>query len=347
VNESAWTSPGGPGRYGGRPGTNQAAAAADDTGHPARRGPRPRWRSSSSSSTAGSSSPPAARRRRTDAAADSAPARPRPRLRRQAPHRRRRLSRPPWRGQRRISACRTRCCIAVGERVARHPQQQQTATGPPASPALAGQVNSNGQRFNWYGEACSGPLPQHTATTASPTWSRPPMNLPRDRRPLYGALATPHSWRHAVSVSGHPGWEIKYLRTYPDAAGQGPGVEQRGRRDRAGRPGQRASAVGVPRLGSQQPNVAPWMPCRVLTLTLPSSRQPADYHQPAAQRRRRGGGNGGAAGVPRPRGTPPQPAKLRKFGLAVDHTAKPKRSSCYELTGSPVDSSMAGLASER
>jgi hypothetical protein len=89
---------------------------------------------------------------------------------------------------------------------------------------LAGQVNSNGQQVNWYGEACSGPLPQQYGYKSVADLQPAAMNLLNAiDGPYYGALNHSRTQLAStpVSVSGHPGWEIKYLMTYPDAASQG------------------------------------------------------------------------------------------------------------------------------
>jgi len=101
---------------------------------------------------------------------------------------------------------------------------QQTATWTAGESALAGQVNSNGQQVNWYGEACSGPLPQQYGYNGVADLEPAAMNLLNAiDGPYYGALNHSRTQLAStpVSVSGHPGWEIKYLMTYPDAASQG------------------------------------------------------------------------------------------------------------------------------
>jgi Protein of unknown function (DUF2510) len=88
--------------------------------------------------------------------------------------------------------------------------------------AIAGQIN-NGQT-TWYGVACSGPLPsqygyngvadlQNTATNLANTFNGG----------YYSGLQ--HNFQQEVSqpmqVSGHAGWEIKFLVTYTNPQGQG------------------------------------------------------------------------------------------------------------------------------
>ena len=101
---------------------------------------------------------------------------------------------------------------------------QQTATWTAGESALAGQVSSNGQQVNWYAEACSGPLPQQYGYNGVADLDAAAMNLLNAiDGPYYGALNHSRTQLAStpVSISGHPGWEIKYLMTYPDAASQG------------------------------------------------------------------------------------------------------------------------------
>jgi hypothetical protein len=101
---------------------------------------------------------------------------------------------------------------------------QQTATWTAGESALAGQVSSNGQQVNWYAEACSGPLPQNYGYNGVADLDPAAMNLLNAiDGPYYGALNHSRTQLAStpVSISGHPGWEIKYLMTYPDAASQG------------------------------------------------------------------------------------------------------------------------------
>lgn len=88
--------------------------------------------------------------------------------------------------------------------------------------AIAGQVN--GGQTTWYGEACSGPLPQQygyggvstlesTATNVASTFANAYYNT------LAHTVTTQVS--QPVQVSGHAGWEVKFLVSYTDTAGQG------------------------------------------------------------------------------------------------------------------------------
>jgi hypothetical protein len=81
--------------------------------------------------------------------------------------------------------------------------------------AVAGQVN-NGQT-TWYGDACSGPLPQQYGYNGVADLENTANNLVNTfDGSYYGVL--PHSRNNIlsqpVSISGHPGWEIKFLMTY-------------------------------------------------------------------------------------------------------------------------------------
>jgi hypothetical protein len=88
--------------------------------------------------------------------------------------------------------------------------------------AVAGQVN--GGQNTWYGEACSGPLPQQYAYTGVQDLQAVASNLANTfENAYYGALAhsiTPEL-SEPVQISQHAGWEVTYLITYTDAAGQG------------------------------------------------------------------------------------------------------------------------------
>ena len=88
--------------------------------------------------------------------------------------------------------------------------------------AVAGQI-SNGQT-TWYGQACSGPLPQqygynsvadlkNTATTLANSFQGADYNA-------LNHTATP-GISQPVQVSGHAGWELTYAISYTDAQAQG------------------------------------------------------------------------------------------------------------------------------
>lgn len=84
--------------------------------------------------------------------------------------------------------------------------------------AVAGQVNG-GQ--TWYGVACSGPLPGQYGYTGVADLENTTTNLANTFSGVYDALQ--HNFQQEVSqpvqVSGHAGWEVKFLVTY--AQGQG------------------------------------------------------------------------------------------------------------------------------
>ena len=88
--------------------------------------------------------------------------------------------------------------------------------------AVAGQVN--GGQTTWYGVACSGPLPQQYGYNGVADLANVDNQLVNQfNGAYYGALN--HNSQAQVSqpvqVSGHAGWEIKFLITYNDPQGQG------------------------------------------------------------------------------------------------------------------------------
>ena len=88
--------------------------------------------------------------------------------------------------------------------------------------AIAGQVNDG--QTTWYGVACSGPLPQQYGYNGVADLENTATNLVNTfNGEYYGALQ--HNFQQGVSepvqVSGHAGWEIKFLVTYTNAQGQG------------------------------------------------------------------------------------------------------------------------------
>jgi len=88
--------------------------------------------------------------------------------------------------------------------------------------AIAGQVN--GGQTTWYGAACSGPLPQQYGYNGVADLNNVATNLANQfNGTYYGALN--HNFQQQVSqpvqVSGHAGWEVKFLVTYNDPQGQG------------------------------------------------------------------------------------------------------------------------------
>jgi hypothetical protein len=88
--------------------------------------------------------------------------------------------------------------------------------------AIAGQVNGN--QTTWYGVACSGPLPSQYGYNGVADLENTATNLVNTfNGAYYNALQ--HNFQQEVSqpvqVSGHAGWEIKFLMTYTNVQGQG------------------------------------------------------------------------------------------------------------------------------
>lgn len=86
--------------------------------------------------------------------------------------------------------------------------------------AVAGQVN-NGQT-TWYGTACAGALPQQYGYNGVADLENTASNLVNTFNAAYYS-ELPHSISNVISeptsVSGHPGWEIKFLITYTNPQG--------------------------------------------------------------------------------------------------------------------------------
>jgi uncharacterized protein DUF2510 len=86
--------------------------------------------------------------------------------------------------------------------------------------AVAGQVN-NGQT-TWYGDACSGQLPAQYGYHSTADLQNVTNALANAFNGAY-YQALPHNFQEVqsqpVSVSGHPGWEIKFLQTYTNPQG--------------------------------------------------------------------------------------------------------------------------------
>jgi hypothetical protein len=86
--------------------------------------------------------------------------------------------------------------------------------------AIAAQIN--GGQTAWYSEACSAPLPQQAGYNGVADLENVTTNLVNQfTGTFYNAL--PHGFQQQVSqpvtVSGHAGWEIKYLITYQNTQG--------------------------------------------------------------------------------------------------------------------------------
>ena len=88
--------------------------------------------------------------------------------------------------------------------------------------AVAGQVN--GGSTTWYGEACSGPLPQQYGYTGTAQLQTIAENLAGTfADAYYNTLqhSTTPEQDQAIQVSGHSGWEVTYDIGYTNAAAQG------------------------------------------------------------------------------------------------------------------------------
>jgi hypothetical protein len=88
--------------------------------------------------------------------------------------------------------------------------------------AVAGQVNSG--QTTWYGEACSGPLPQQYGYNGVADLENVATQLANQFNGTY-YTALSHNFQEQVSqpvqVSGHAAWEVKFLITYTNPQGQG------------------------------------------------------------------------------------------------------------------------------
>jgi hypothetical protein len=88
--------------------------------------------------------------------------------------------------------------------------------------ATAGQVN--GGSTTWYGEACSGPLPQQYGYAGSAQLQTTAVTLAQNfQNAYYSALnhTVTQGISQPVQVSGHVGWEVTYDIAYTDQANQG------------------------------------------------------------------------------------------------------------------------------
>ncbi|WP_300603077.1 DUF2510 domain-containing protein [Trebonia sp.] len=88
--------------------------------------------------------------------------------------------------------------------------------------AIAGQINGGQQ--TWYGVACSGPLPQQYGYSGVADLDNVTTNLVTTFENTYYSALQPSfqtELSQPVMVSGHAGWEIKFLVTYPNAQAQG------------------------------------------------------------------------------------------------------------------------------
>jgi Protein of unknown function (DUF2510)/Ubiquitinol-cytochrome C reductase Fe-S subunit TAT signal len=89
-----------------------------------------------------------------------------------------------------------------------------------AGPLPNGETN-NGQP-DWFGAACSGPLPAQYGYNGTADLENVTTNLANTFNGTYYD-ALPHNFQavesQPVSVSGHPGWEVKFLLTYTNPQG--------------------------------------------------------------------------------------------------------------------------------
>ena len=88
--------------------------------------------------------------------------------------------------------------------------------------AVAGQVN--GGSTTWFGEACSGPLPQQYGYTSTAQLQTTAENLAQTfQNAYYGDLdhSVTQELDQPTEVSGHVGWEVTYDIVYTNAADQG------------------------------------------------------------------------------------------------------------------------------
>ncbi len=88
--------------------------------------------------------------------------------------------------------------------------------------AIAGPIN--GGQNTWYGVACSGPLPQQYGYSGVVDLDNVTTNLVTTFENTYYSALQPSfqtELSQPVMVSGHAGWEIKFLVTYPNAQAQG------------------------------------------------------------------------------------------------------------------------------
>jgi hypothetical protein len=90
--------------------------------------------------------------------------------------------------------------------------------------AVAGQVVIGGSTFDWHGNACSGQLQQQFQYSGAADLEPTAMSLVVAVDPLYyGGLVHDRTIEASsgLQVSGHQAWVVKFLMTYPDAAGEG------------------------------------------------------------------------------------------------------------------------------
>jgi hypothetical protein len=90
--------------------------------------------------------------------------------------------------------------------------------------AVAGQVVIDGSTIDWHGDACSGQLQQQFQYSGAADLEPTAMSLVGALDPAYdtglvhGRIIEASS---AMQVSEHQAWMVKFLMSYPDAAGEG------------------------------------------------------------------------------------------------------------------------------
>jgi Protein of unknown function (DUF2510) len=90
--------------------------------------------------------------------------------------------------------------------------------------AVAGQVNGNNGQVTWYGEACSGPLPQSYGYSSTADLQNAADSLASTFENAYYSALNPNITQGqdmSIQVSGHQAWEVTYDVSYPDASAQG------------------------------------------------------------------------------------------------------------------------------
>jgi hypothetical protein len=90
--------------------------------------------------------------------------------------------------------------------------------------AVAGQVTVGGSTINWHGLACSGQLQQQFQYSGPADLEPTAMGLVGAIDPAYYSGLQHYRTLQAsypTQVSGHPAWVVRFLMTYPDAAGEG------------------------------------------------------------------------------------------------------------------------------
>jgi hypothetical protein len=90
--------------------------------------------------------------------------------------------------------------------------------------AVAGQVAIGGSTIHWHGLACSGQLAQQFQYSGPADLEPTATGLVGTLDPAYYSGLQHYRTLEAsypTQVSGHPAWVVRFLMTYPDAAGEG------------------------------------------------------------------------------------------------------------------------------